>query len=293
MELAERPKATPTQHAPLVSALKTFYNLLADLGSIERSDIISPPDSGSYPLERFDVAAASEAGFGDEALQVLRVIPYLAESASDCLLDYETVSLNYLDGNSDFAFDFARDPTYQERMDLMPEYVVVLTRGRTGGTELVYNARTSQITAWNHFNDEEEWTAQPSFTMDDVQNPLYQWIIDFLQLRRFPLDGMSLVQVRSEDEYMDAFNFPHPNMRASERKLWETQLHGYRYEATLAKVFIAAGWNVDVVTNLLNEASIPMWDRLEKARVAANAGFCLEDFNGRKEEWERANPYQD
>ena len=129
-----------SSHAPLISALTTFYTLLADLHHYAPSAItLPPPQTGHYPAERIDTTAARENGFGPDATDLIAQLPFL--TGADYLIAYDTQALSYLDDDGDDAFDFARDPTYQERTDLMEEHLVVLTRGLMYGTELIYDTR--------------------------------------------------------------------------------------------------------------------------------------------------------
>lgn len=279
-------------HTPLISALSTFYNLIADQGSISRSAIIMPPTNAPYPEERINVAAAEESGFGDEALTVLYRIPYLDESADDVVLNYETTTLRYVDDDEfGTAFDFARDPTYQERTDLMPPYVVVLTQGRTGGVELIYNTRTRRITGWDHFEDEEEWPELPSYSMDDVENPLYQWIINFMTLLEFHLAPTQLVRPDPTGAWPDPDHPPDPNLRGEDRLEWGRLARSTRHEWTLKDVFVAAGWDVDNAVRIIEDRTAgSVWERLERARLVAANAFDKGEFERRKVQWERAAP---
>ena len=131
-------------HAPLITALTTFYTLLADLHHYPPSAITLPPlPTGRYSGDRIDTDAARDNGFGPEAIDLLSQLPFLTDS--DCQIAYDTQALNYLDDDAADAFDFARDPAYQERTDLMAEYVVVLTRGLMYGTELIYDTRNCRL----------------------------------------------------------------------------------------------------------------------------------------------------
>ena len=109
-----------SSYQALISALTTFYTLLADLHHYAHSAITIPPSqTGHYPAERIDIAAARDNGFGPDAIDLIAQLPLL--TGADYRTAYDTQTLSYLDDDGDDAFDFARDPTYQERTHLMAE----------------------------------------------------------------------------------------------------------------------------------------------------------------------------
>lgn len=70
----------PSDHGELVSVLTELYTLLDTLAAIPDNVILLPPsDSGIHPANIFDANAASQAGFSDEAVHALSLIPYLED----------------------------------------------------------------------------------------------------------------------------------------------------------------------------------------------------------------------
>jgi hypothetical protein len=72
--------STQPNPEPLITSLATFYNLLASLRYIPSDAIIHPPPGGHTNV---DTEAVHEAGFDDDAIGVMRLLPYLAEDVKD------------------------------------------------------------------------------------------------------------------------------------------------------------------------------------------------------------------
>lgn len=122
-------------HAPLISALKVFYTTLSYLRYIKFSDIIFPPPGGH---ENVDVSVAREAGFEDEVIDLMKHLPYLAESVGDQFIAKDTTPATYL--NQD-GLGWARDPIGGEH-NYIAAHHLVLTRAEEYGTLLVYDTTT-------------------------------------------------------------------------------------------------------------------------------------------------------
>jgi len=66
-------------HSKLISVLTELYTLLDTLSATPpRTSDLPPSDTGMWPLEDFDANGAREAGFSEEAVRVLSMIPYPA-----------------------------------------------------------------------------------------------------------------------------------------------------------------------------------------------------------------------
>jgi len=252
------------QHAALIISITTLYVLLTDLQYLTPQDIRLP----KHAATDFDTTAAAEAGFTDpEALALLRRLPFVIDNGADFLITYETVPLCYINteedsGASEEAFDFARDPTYQDQTDLMPDGVINLTRAKNGGTSLIYNVKRKTITAWNHFNDEvERWQENTAYGMDEEENPLYVWIRNWMSLvwvPHFVNDSPTFESMEGPPQCEE----PDEETRAS------------------YQMYIDSGWDISAAQEG-GSGSIP--ERLERARLRAKREFRSDELQLRRE----------
>jgi len=254
-------------HAALIRSLTTLYTLLTDLQYLPSLYIRHPPHASTA----FDATAAVDAGFKNaEAFALLRRLPYVVNEGTTFPLAYETEPLCYINtqespGASKEAFDFARDPTQQDRTDLMLDGAINLTHAKNGGTSLIYDVKKKTITAWNHFNDEaEHWQENRAYGMEEEGNPLYVWIGNWLSLVWVPQfingwpDVISLEgppQVEEPDEEMRSLK----------------QLH------------VASGWDISAVAT---GGSGGVLARFESARLRAKRDLRIDELQRRREEWE-------
>jgi hypothetical protein len=123
-----------TPHQPLITALTTFYNLLASLRYIPADAIIYPPPGGHTNV---DSEAAREAGFDDDAIAVMRLLPYLSEDVEDYLIAKETRPRSYM--NTD-DMEAPRNPASAD--EDLPGYALTLTATNVDGYALIYDTRT-------------------------------------------------------------------------------------------------------------------------------------------------------
>jgi hypothetical protein len=84
----------PLDHSELISVLTELYTLLDTLSATPPLTAELPPsDTGMWPLEDFDADGAREAGFSEEAVRVLSMIPYPAFEQE---LEPRTTACSYL-----------------------------------------------------------------------------------------------------------------------------------------------------------------------------------------------------
>jgi len=253
-------------HAALISSLTTFYNVLTDLQYLPTQFLRPPPHSQTD----FDITAATEAGFTNvEALALLTRLPFIIDGGTNYPLTYETEPLCYINtqehtGASEEAFDFARDPTQQDRNDLIPDGVINLTRAKTSGTSLIYDVQEKTITAWNHFDDEaEHWQENRAYGMDEDGNPLYLWIRNLISLVWVPqfING-----------WPDIISLEGPPIteEPDEEKRALRQLH------------VDSGWDASAISEG-GSGSLP--ERLERARLRARRDLRADELQRRRKQW--------
>ncbi|KAF2159120.1 hypothetical protein M409DRAFT_30401 [Zasmidium cellare ATCC 36951] len=174
----------PAHHATLISLLTSLYSILIDQQYTPAITLISPP----HPAFLIDIPAASEANITNpDLLTLLLHLSYLITSI-EIPLTYETLPLVYTNTAFDpsasaDAFDFARDPACQDRTDLIPPGMLVLTRAHNGGETLLYELDTRRIRVWNHFLDEgDDWRGTRAWDIEDEGNPLVGWIRKWIGL---------------------------------------------------------------------------------------------------------------
>jgi hypothetical protein len=91
----------PLDHSELISALTELYTLLDTLSATPPVTADLPPsDTGLWPREDFDANGAREAGFSEEAVRVLSMIPYPAFEQE---LEPRTTACSYLGGLPDWG----------------------------------------------------------------------------------------------------------------------------------------------------------------------------------------------
>ncbi|RFU33056.1 hypothetical protein B7463_g3296, partial [Scytalidium lignicola] len=124
----------PNPHEPLITSLTTPYNLLVSLRYIPPDATIHPPLGGHTNV---DTKAAHEAGFDDDTITVMRLLPYLSEDVGDHLIANETWPRSYINTDSMRA---SRNPAFAD--DELPSYALTLTSTNINGYALIYNVRT-------------------------------------------------------------------------------------------------------------------------------------------------------
>ena len=123
-----------TPHQPLITTLTAFYNLLASLRYIPADAIIYPPLGGHTNV---DSEAARDAGFDDDAIAVMRLLPYLSEDIEDYLIAEKTRSRSYM--NKD---DMGAPRNSASADEDLPGYALTLTATNIDGYALTYDTRT-------------------------------------------------------------------------------------------------------------------------------------------------------
>ena len=263
-------------------------------------------------------------GFGDEAVELAYQMPYVTEV--DYMLNYETGPLCYLiraeeeiaqgeydekvEEEGEFEWDFAKDPTYQERDDHhIGRKVLVLTRGNVHGFELIYDlersmyypalfavlvripprlgsdAATGTITQWQHF-EEEDWKDVPGYSMASPQNPLYVWIRSFLTLQNIPF-GSDIIL----DRTLEGHAYPGDDADEDQMRQWRERVKAHFVERRLKDVYVQYGWNIDAVNQLGigSEDSAGAQEQenigqlLEQARQMASARFRGAEFQNMRD----------
>ena len=121
-------------HEPLITSLSTFYNLLVSLSYTNSNAIIYPPHTGHTNV---DVEAAHEAGFGDDAIAVMYLLPYLSEDFQDHFIAVQTRPRSYINTND---MGMRRNPAAAS--EDMLNYALTLTSTNIAGYALIYYVRT-------------------------------------------------------------------------------------------------------------------------------------------------------
>ncbi|RFU33306.1 hypothetical protein B7463_g3025, partial [Scytalidium lignicola] len=295
-------------HTPLISALTTFYTLLTDLCYVSPSDLVLPSiTTRRHPPNTINRAAALRHGFSNAAVDLAYQIPYITSDSYE--FDGSTVCLCYIippgkeivpthgivpddgieeDEVGEEPWDFARDPTYQERNDIFTGHnALMLTRGLLYGKELVYDLDKRTITAWNHIDTPEPWTNVPAYEMTSWENPLYQWIYSFLTLSFLPFNESLLFPLPPVEER--GYNGVNP----TERDLisWERAMNVRVKEREFEDVYVSCGWNGDAANKLGSDmtnngqSSSRVWERLEEARKEVVKHFRGDEFEKMSKEW--------
>ncbi|PTU19276.1 hypothetical protein P175DRAFT_0502801 [Aspergillus ochraceoroseus IBT 24754] len=285
-------------HNPLISALTTLYTLLVDLRYIPASTLVLPSSqTRRHPRNCINRSAAAQNGFSEEVIELAYQIPYIADE--DYQVNYDTQPLCYLarvpevsgednDKNNEpeeiegeDAWEFARDPTFQDRLDLWTGHnILVLTRGGLYGVELIYDLDKQTITEWQPFETPETWRSLPAIPMTSSQNPLYVWIRAFLALQNIPLDDDILIPREPEE-----LGYPGDNASEGKMREWRERVEDAEKERGLKDVYVGCGWKTDTVDRVEDDAQLPIWEALEQARRRAGEEFRGEEFGERKEAW--------
>ena len=140
--IAAREIKAPSDHGELVSVSIELCTLLDTLTAIPNNVILLPPsDSGIHPANILDAKAASQAGFSDEAVHALSVVPFL----EDGMLGPRTFPQSYSGPNADpDDLRQLRQMLYDED-NLAPPPAIQLTFSEGGyGVIYVYDAKQSK-----------------------------------------------------------------------------------------------------------------------------------------------------
>lgn len=136
----------PAQHTEIIEALKELYTLLVTLGAFPELDseaqdtVLLPPHApGSI-----NAAAASEAGYAPQAVELMSNLPYLAVAAENCgifeiLPSTRPITFHGEDLDAGH-FEDLRDLDYNG--GVMPPTTLRLTRINIYGVEWIYDVET-------------------------------------------------------------------------------------------------------------------------------------------------------
>ncbi|CAK7221064.1 hypothetical protein SEUCBS140593_004445 [Sporothrix eucalyptigena] len=314
---------SPHAHLPLISALTTFYRLLVDLRHVPEAKLLEPswPDEREdgwkrHPPHSINAAAARLHGFSDAAIDLAYRVPYVTEDYTYVFMETEAISYlrssvatalesresshdedekmdldNLTEEEDPFGegmdgWDYARDPTYQERTDLWDgRDVLLLTIGHVYGTELVYDLERQTITEWYHFRVEhDDFDAVPAYPMTSPDNPLYVWIRKLLTLRNVALESHILPPPdwpANPDLAHEWHLFP-----AVQRWEWIEMVRDYDAKRDVASVYVEYGWDSGALDIEEQQGGdVPIWERLEKARERATQSFRGKEFETYRETW--------
>ncbi|CAK7217384.1 hypothetical protein SBRCBS47491_003145 [Sporothrix bragantina] len=314
---------SPHAHLPLISALTTFYRLLVDLRHVPEAKLLEPSWAHSgqaedaqvwkrHPPHSINAAAAHLHGFSDAAVDLAYHIPYITEDYTYIYMETEAISYlrssvakaleeekegkladwdHYVEvkdplGEGMDGWDYARDPTYQERTDLWAgRDVLLLTIGHIYGTELVYDLTRQTITSWYHFRVEhDDFDAVPAYPMTSPDNPLYVWIRDLLTLRNLAFESR-IFQPHEWPANPDLAHEWH-KFPAVQRWEWEEMVKDYDAERDFANVYIEYGWDpqaLDVAEREYRDK--PIWERMEQSRKQTSRNFRGNEFEAYRETW--------
>lgn len=262
-----------SQHDPLITSLTKFYDTLVALHYIDECEIVRPPPQGH---DHLNITAAKEEGLDDQAIEVLRRIPYLKQHCYDLSLtnDYDTKPITYIDTKD---FSGARDPVYQG-FPMTKATHFCLTCPCQYGIALVYDVETCRCIPWSPFNDQVpeevktahpesrapdglEYAHQPTYAPEDV---LGEWTANWIALNWLPYwlhkdGGREVIDERTIKSLK----------RDCKVDYLRDQIQLQLIQRTLKDVYIAAGWNVDAGTDL----------------AEAVRNFDGDDFERRKNQW--------
>lgn len=140
------------RHAELIQKWSEFYTLLAQLGSIERSQVKIPSPESPAIIRR---EAALDAGYTEEVVNLMELLPYITEGPSIWQSEImpSTELIDYTKCESEGNFEARRDygdgldDEHDEPDDLIPGSVLKLTEINLYGTQLLYDTQTCEYYA--------------------------------------------------------------------------------------------------------------------------------------------------
>ncbi|CAM1511380.1 Fc.00g088930.m01.CDS01 [Cosmosporella sp. VM-42] len=152
-------------HANLIQALTEFYSVFVQLAYVEPSFLTFP--NSSIAAEYFNAAAALEAGFLPEVVELVPQLPFLHVDNREGALEImpSTDPVTYL--GKDFNGEIFRAGEFENLrlLDLegmedvyIPSHSFRLSRQNIYGVTLIYNTETRRMTEWVSFeNDDDEY----------------------------------------------------------------------------------------------------------------------------------------
>lgn len=150
------------RHAELIRKLAEFYILLVQLGSIEESSVHIPSSDTPAPIRR---AAALEAGYSRDVVDLLEQLPYVSKDPNDWhpefLPSIEPIDFTKCEDADAFKiwreFDDGREHEDEDgNEDLIPASLLKLSEHHLYGTTLLYDTQSRLLIDWepnkNHKN---------------------------------------------------------------------------------------------------------------------------------------------
>lgn len=145
--MSPRATAITMRHAELIRKLSESYTLLAQLGSIDPSQVRIPSSDSPAHIQR---AAALNAGFTEEVVDLMEQLPYIAKGPNtwdpEIMPSTEPIDFTACEDEGDFEtwreYDDGLD--HDEPDNLIPGSLLKLTEHHLYGTTLLYDTQTRE-----------------------------------------------------------------------------------------------------------------------------------------------------
>lgn len=247
----------PSDHGELASVLTGLYTLLDTLAAIpDNANILLPSDSGIYPADISDTNAARQAGFSDEAVHALSIVPYL----EDGTLGPRTFPQSYSGPDADPKELRRLRQMFYDEENLTPPSAMQLTFSEGGhGVVYVYDSDQSTNPHGTAFSERlfannrsrSNLILQPTLATISMyrQNPLAKLCNRQLTVSAASAGWTCLCMKSRTMSWSKMYSTEAKNLQTlammssgklndHERRLWEAQ-------RGLKDVYLECGWDVE------------------------------------------------
>ncbi|KAI0203377.1 hypothetical protein F4808DRAFT_418502 [Astrocystis sublimbata] len=235
-----------TEHGDLITTLRSFYILLADLGITSTEHIILPnPQTGTHSEHVFNAAAAREAGYTPDAVAVLSALPYLDTDVYDMSFELlpSTYPSTYLGDDADEGY--FRDAREMLNEVQMPPTAIRLTRSEIYGTVFIYDVESKLATAWKPFDnpqDVDDYSHAPA--PSPPSECLAPMTHGYRQLRYLATPkGTDF----SSPLFADSGGEPPSEWSQREKTIWRASYAVWEATQKLRDFYLESGWDVNSV----------------------------------------------
>lgn len=143
-------------HIELITTLGELYTLFVDLGMISAERLRLPdPNTGTHLNPAINKAAALDAGYSPETVEVLSALPYLDVGRHEFMeILPSTYPITYLGDNRDEGYFRGRHGFWND--EEMEPTAIRLTSSAVYGTEFIYDTETKLVRVWETFNNPDD-----------------------------------------------------------------------------------------------------------------------------------------
>ncbi|KAL5351527.1 hypothetical protein ACLOAV_003386 [Pseudogymnoascus australis] len=227
-----------TEHYDVIRGITQIFDLLRDMAYLDKDQIIRPPHTD------FPAAKLAALGLEDEAVALLRYLPYLKE---DVEITAMSKSYSYLRAERD-----AREVLWEGNNDLAP-WAVRLTQvqpvAANHGRTIIYDLHTKTITQWAS-NEDAYTNTYLDLPTVPAKQMLAQWEANLRALTELPWcepdrePSIKSVPPAPPHGFIDyvANGYANPEQSIAMSTTNQYSVDGLNHRKTIETMFIDYGW---------------------------------------------------